>query len=182
MRGCDPKKVLVGAAELVDWISRMKGRGVHANDARIDWAELMRFKRSFTGSVPESREQSFAKAGIATFHGRACFTDRTAVKVGDDVLEGRHVVVATGAMPRKLGIPGEQHVTTSDRFLELEQLPRRIVFIGGGYISFEFAHIAARTGGEVTILHRGSVLWRDLIQISLLSWWTRQSILAQRLM
>jgi glutathione reductase (NADPH) len=95
------------------------------------------------------------KAGIKTFHGRAQFGDRTDVNVGDDVLEGRHVVVATGAMPRKLGIPGEEYVTTSEQFLELEKLPRRIVFIGGGYISFEFAHVAARAGAEVTILHRG---------------------------
>jgi glutathione reductase (NADPH) len=105
--------------------------------------------------VPKSQEQSFVKAGIKTFHGRALFTDRTTVNVGDDVLEGRHVVVATGAMPRKLGIPGEQYVTTSEQFLELEKLPERIVFIGGGYISFEFAHVAARAGADVAILHRG---------------------------
>jgi glutathione reductase (NADPH) len=115
----------------------------------------MRFKRTFTDPVPKNREQSFVKAGIKTFHGRARFTDRTAVNVGDDVLEGRYVVVATGAMPRKLGIPGEQYVKTSEQFLELEKLPKRIVFIGGGYISFEFAHVAARAGAEVTILHRG---------------------------
>jgi glutathione reductase (NADPH) len=155
LRGCDPKKVLVGVAELTDWISRMKGRGVHAEDARIDWAELMRFKRTFTDPVPKRQEQSFAKAGIAPFHGRARFVDRTAVQIGDDVLEGRHVVVAAGAMPRPLGVPGEQNVLTSEQFLELEELPRRIVFIGGGYISFEFAHIALRAGAEVTILHRG---------------------------
>ena len=155
LRGCDPKKVLVGAAELKDWISRMSGHGVHANDERIDWAELMHFKRTFTDPVPKRQEQSFAKAGVAPFHGRARFVDRTAVQIGDDVLEGRHVVVAAGAMPRPLGVPGEQHVMTSEQFLELEKLPERIVFIGGGYISFEFAHIALRAGAEVTILHRG---------------------------
>jgi glutathione reductase (NADPH) len=58
-------------------------------------------------------------------------------------------------MPRRLGIQGEQYITRSDQFLELDALPRRIVFIGGGYISFEFAHIAARAEAEVTILHRG---------------------------
>lgn len=73
LRGCDPKKVLVGAAELKDWISRMSGHGVHTNDERIDWAELMRFKRTFTDPVPKSQEESFAKAGIAPFHGRARF-------------------------------------------------------------------------------------------------------------
>src|SRR5438128_2057589 len=146
LRGCDPKKVLVGVAELRDWISRMKGRGVRTDDARIDWTELMRFKRTFTDPVPKDREQSFAKAGIASFHGRACFVDRTSVQIGDDILEGRHVAVAAGAMPRPLGVPGEQHVITSEQFLELEKLPGRIVFIGGGYISFEFAHIALRVG------------------------------------
>jgi glutathione reductase (NADPH) len=155
LRGCDPKKVLVGAADVLDWARRMNQRGVRSDSSRIDWPELMRFKRTFTDPVPKNHEQGFVKAGITTFHGRACFTDRTAVNVGDDVLEGRHVVVATGAMPRKLGIPGEQYVTTSEQFLELEKLAERIVFIGGGYISFEFAHVAARARAEVTILHRG---------------------------
>src|SRR5579859_420590 len=155
LRGCDPKKVLVGAADVLDWARRMNQRGVRSNSSRIDWPELMRFKRTFTDPVPKSHEQGFVKAGIKTFHGRARFTDCTAVNVGDALLEGRHVVVATGAMPRKLGIPGEQYVTTSEQFLELEKLPERIVFIGGGYISFEFAHVAARAGAEVTILHRG---------------------------
>ena len=155
LRGCDPKKVPVGAAEVVDWAQRMNGRGVRAENTRIDWAELMRFKRSFTDPVPKNSEWSFAKAGIATFHGRARFVDSTAVEVGEDALVGRHVVVATGAMPRRLGIPGEQYITASDQFLELETLPQRIVFIGAGYISFEFAHVATRTGAKATILHRG---------------------------
>src|SRR5207249_2594109 len=66
---------------------RMSGRGVRADEARIVWAELMRFKRSFTDPVPKSQEQSFAKAGIAAFHGRARFVGSTVVEVGADVLE-----------------------------------------------------------------------------------------------
>ncbi|MDP9161248.1 MAG: NAD(P)/FAD-dependent oxidoreductase, partial [Acidobacteriota bacterium] len=155
LRGCDPKKVLVGAAEVIDWIRRMKGRGIRADDSQIEWPELVRFKRSFTDAVPKNTEMSFAKAGIAAFHGRARFVDSTAIEVGEDVLDGRVTVIATGAMPRRLGIPGEEHFTRSDQFLELEKLPGRVLFIGGGYISFEFAHIAARSGAEVTILHQG---------------------------
>jgi glutathione reductase (NADPH) len=155
LRGCDPKKVLVGAAEVIDWVRRMNGRGVDADGARIDWGELMQFKRTFTDPVPKSQEQGLAKAGITAFHGRARFVDSTVVEVGGDTLDGRHVVVATGAMPRSLGIQGEQYITKSDQFLEMETLSQRIVFIGGGYISFEFAHVAARAGAKVTILHRG---------------------------
>ena len=73
LRGCDPKKVLVGAAEAVDWVRRMKGKGIQATRLQIDWPELMRFKRSFTEPVPKRREDGFAKAGIAAFHGRASF-------------------------------------------------------------------------------------------------------------
>src|SRR2546425_5882404 len=156
LRGCDPKKVLVGAAEVIDWTQRMNGKGLPAEQLRIEWPELMRFKQSFTAPVPKQREESFSEAGIAAFHGRARFVGSTAVQVGEDVLEGRHVVVATGAKPVNLSIPGAEHLTTSDQFLELTELLRRIVFIGGGYISFEFAHIAARAGAHSTILHRGA--------------------------
>jgi glutathione reductase (NADPH) len=114
----------------------------------------MRFKRTFTDPVPEEQEKSFANAGIAPFHGTARLLGSARVEVGADLLEGRHIVIATGAKPQPLNIPGEQHLTTSDQFLELDSLPRHIVFVGGGYISFEFAHISARAEAEVTVLHR----------------------------
>src|SRR5215469_11411096 len=65
LRGCDPKKVLVGAAEVLDWTRRMRGRGFHADGARLDWRELMQFKRTFTDPVPKNREEAFAQGGIA---------------------------------------------------------------------------------------------------------------------
>jgi len=155
LRGCDPKKVLVGAAELIDWARRMKGKGISGEQLRIDWQELMRFKRSFTEPVPKRWEEGLAKAGIAAIHGRARFVGPNTVEVGEDVLEGRHVVIATGQKPADLKIPGTEHLTTSDQFLELDELPKRILFIGGGYIAFEFAHVAACAGAQVTIVHRG---------------------------
>jgi glutathione reductase (NADPH) len=80
----------------------------------------------------------------------------TTLAVGDERLTGRRVLIAAGAMPTPLTFPGSDRLTTSDQFLELERLPPRIVFVGGGYVSFEFAHIAARAGVRVTILHRGA--------------------------
>ncbi|MPY91258.1 MAG: NAD(P)/FAD-dependent oxidoreductase [Luteitalea sp.] len=155
LRGCDPKKVLVGNAEAIDWVDRLKGKGIRADALRVDWPELMRFKRSFTDPVPKQREEGFKEAGIDTFHGRARFVGSTAVQIGDTRLDARYVVIATGAMPVHLGIPGAELLTTSEQFLELDALPSRILFVGGGYISFELAHIAARAGAHVTILHRG---------------------------
>ncbi|MBS1821309.1 MAG: NAD(P)/FAD-dependent oxidoreductase [Acidobacteria bacterium] len=156
LRGCDPKKVLVGAAEVTDWARRMHGKGIRAEQLKIDWQELMHFKRSFTDPVPTKREAGFAKAGIAAFHGRARFVGPSTIQVGGDVLEGCFVLIATGQKPADLKIPGTEHLTNSEQFLELDQLPPRILFVGGGYIAFEFAHIALRAGSHVTIVHRGA--------------------------
>jgi glutathione reductase (NADPH) len=156
LRGCDPKKVLVSAEEAIDWNNRMQGKGVSSKDIRINWSDLVHFKRSFTEPLPKSREEGFLKAGITPFHGHARFIAPTTIEVEDNVLRSKYVLVATGAKPAKLSIPGEEHVMISDQFLELDKIPPRILFIGGGYISFEFAHIAARAGAaEVSIVHRG---------------------------
>ena len=102
LRGCDPKKVLVGAAEVVNATRRLNGKGVDGQGIRIDWKELVRFKRTFTEPTPASREKSFHKAGIATFHGQARFTGRTSMEVEDAVLEARHIVIAAGMRPASL--------------------------------------------------------------------------------
>jgi glutathione reductase (NADPH) len=156
LRGCDPKKVLVGVSELVDWSHRMQGKGGSPPAMSINWPDLIRFKRSFTDPAPGQNEQGFEQAGIIARHGRARFVDRTSLQVEGETLVGRHVVIATGARHATLGIRGEEHLTTSTQFLELDELPRRITFVGGGYIAFEFAHIAARAGAHVQVLHRGS--------------------------
>src|SRR5262245_21044250 len=69
LRSCDPKKVLVAAADAIDWTRRMEGKGIRGG-GRIEWPELMRFKRSLIEGVPKDREEGFASAGIAAFHGR----------------------------------------------------------------------------------------------------------------
>jgi glutathione reductase (NADPH) len=100
-----------------------------------------------------------AQAGITTLHGFGRFTGPRSVDAGGRELTADHVVVATGAEPRPLDMPGADLATGSEAFMELDELPRNIVFMGGGYISFEFAHVAARAGADVTILHRsGRVL------------------------
>jgi len=156
LRGCDPKKVLVGVTEVIERTRQLAGKGVSSDTVKIEWPELMRFKRTFTQPVPADREQQFSEAGIAAFHGRARFTDKTSVRVGNDTLIARFVLIAAGARPATLGIDGEEHLTISDKFLELDVLFPRILFVGGGYISLEFAHVAARSGAQVQILHRGA--------------------------
>lgn len=157
VRGCDPKKVLVGASELVSWHHRMQGHGV-AGDGNIDWPELMRFKRTFTDPVPTNTESAFTKAGIETLHGEATFIAEDRLRLESRKIAARHIVIATGSGPRPLNIPGESRLITSTQFLELDRLPPRILFVGVGYVSLEFAHIARRAGCEVTLIGRGSPL------------------------
>lgn len=157
LRGCDPKKMLVGAVNAADHVRRMQGKGV-AGDVGIDWPELMAFKRGFTDPVPAKHEQRYREKGIDTYHGRARFTGPNAIQVGDDSLDAKHVLIASGAEPINLGIAGEECLITSEEFLALPTLPKRIALVGGGYIAAEFSHIAARAGAQVTILQRGARL------------------------
>ncbi|MBA2174383.1 NAD(P)/FAD-dependent oxidoreductase [Halobacillus locisalis] len=153
-RGCDPKKVLVGISEIYDDAKRTQGIGIQG-EVNLSWNDLKAFKETFTDPVPEQVEDSFKKSGIMTYHGIATFIDANQVQVGDQVLRGNKIVIATGAKPSNLPIEGAEHLVTSDDFFELEDLPDRILFVGGGYITFEFAHLCARLGKDVIILHRG---------------------------
>jgi len=153
-RGCEPKKVLLGGVDALDAVRRLAGRGP-AGDVRLDWAALQAFKRTYTDPVPARTEQWMSEAGITTIHGTAAFVSPDAIAVDGEVIRAESLVIATGAYPRPLGIEGEELVATSDVFLALDELPARIAFLGGGYISFELAHIASTAGADVTIAHSG---------------------------
>ncbi|MGQ0559851.1 MAG: dihydrolipoyl dehydrogenase family protein [Sphingosinicella sp.] len=157
LRGCDPKKMLVAGAEVIDAQRRMRGNGVDGQ-VHIDWPDLIEFKRTFTDPVPVKHEQRYEAAGIATFHGTARFTGPSRLRVGTDELNGRKVLIASGAQPTRLGIPGEERLIDNEAFMAIESLPKRIVLVGGGYIAAEFSHIAARAGAQVTVIQRGSRL------------------------
>ena len=152
-RGCIPKKVLAAAAAAADGARRWDGAGLSAV-LRVDWPALRRFKETFTRSVPERTRDSFREKGIEFVEGSARFTGPASIQVGRHVLTSDRFVVATGARPAPLSIEGEERLGTSDAFLALDALPGGLVLAGGGYIGFEFAHVAARAGVEVTILQK----------------------------
>jgi glutathione reductase (NADPH) len=155
LRGCVPKKILVGAAEAVHAAREQPGVGGPAAGLAIDWPALMRFKRSLVDPTPRRTEEAWAEAGVEQFHGRARFVGPTTLAVDGQRLTGRRVVIAAGCVPAPLAFPGHERLIDSDAFLRLERLPAEIVFVGGGYVAFEFAHVVARAGVRATILHRG---------------------------
>ena len=153
--GCVPKKVLISGEELANFSQRMAAAGLSSRTTP-DWSELMAFKHRLTRSFSQDSRSRLQKHGIDIYEGTPSFVGEAAIRVSEVILQGGHIHIATGACPRPLGIPGEEFMTTSAEFLYLEELPQRLVFIGGGYISFEFAHLAARYGRSVTIIHRSA--------------------------
>lgn len=163
VRGCVPKKVLAGTAEILDFSYRLHGFGIIAGEPELSWPALMRHKRSFTDPVPEATKEGLKAAGIDVYEGSPRFTGNIEITVNDHVLKAKKAHIAVGARPARLAFVGFEHLVTSDQFLELEQLPKRILFVGGGYVSFELAHIAARFRSQVTIVHKDErpLAWFD---------------------
>ena len=168
LRGCQPKKYLIANAEAVAGVKHLLGKGFDAAP-KTNWAAVQALKNQFLDGHSQGAEDGFEKDGVAVFHGKAVFESSTALRVlansspeepkkalaEDAVLEAGNIVLATGASTRLTTLPGSDVVKTSDDFLSLPALPRRILFVGGGFISFEFATVAALCGAEsVTLLHR----------------------------
>ena len=154
MRGCQPKKYFVAASEVVARALKMQRIGIK-EIPEIDWQALIRSKRAFTDDVPEQTKKGFQNAGMSTIHGRARFVGGNRLRAGDQDIAAKHIVIAAGARPRSLNIPGENTLTTSEDFMNLSSLPAEILFVGGGFVSFEFAHVANLAGAKATILQRG---------------------------
>lgn len=156
LRGCDPKKILRRGAEIIDGARLMRGKGIEDAGLAINWPDLMTHKHGFTDPVPQRMEDDLARNGIDTLHGHARFTGTRQIDVDGTSYEAERFLVATGARPRPLDFLGHEYLIDSTEFLDLDALPTRILFIGGGFISFEFAHVVARAGSAAVIIDRGA--------------------------
>ena len=151
-RGCDPKKVLYAAAKAMVGAQRLCGKGI-VKEPITSWPDLMAWKRTFTEPIPSSAKSKLVGEGVDCFDGAAKFTGPGRLKLEDGTqVEAKHVVIATGAKPAPLDIPGKQYYLDSEGFLEMEDLPKRLLIIGSGYIGSSFAQISATMGAEVTVI------------------------------
>ncbi|MEO6504604.1 MAG: NAD(P)/FAD-dependent oxidoreductase [Terrimesophilobacter sp.] len=155
LRGCDPKKILRRGAEIIDGARLMRGKGIDDADLSINWSDLIEHKHGFTDPVSRNIEDRLTRNDVVTFHGAARFVGREQLAIDGKAYQASHVLIATGAEPRPLDFTGHEYLIDSTEFMNLPVLPPRILFLGGGFISFEFAHIAARAGSTPTIIDRG---------------------------
>lgn len=152
LKGCQAKKWFYEAAETVARSRHLQDIGISV-PAQADWAQILQEKNRFTAKVPENTVSGLRGNAIEYIEGKAKFVDSNTVQAGGETVVSRYFIVATGARPRKLNFAGGDHAITSDEFLELSTLPHRIGFVGGGFISFEFAHFAARLGPDNSEIH-----------------------------
>ncbi|KRO18891.1 dihydrolipoyl dehydrogenase family protein [Lacticaseibacillus saniviri] len=157
--GCDPKKMLYSAVEARDWSARMTGNGL-VGIPDISWPRLMAFKRSYTSGIPGGTKTGLNQAGIVTVDGKAQLVDAHTVTVDGQNYTADHIVIATGQTPTMPDIPGVGLLGTSTDFLDLDQLPRTMAFIGGSYVALELANIAATAGAEVHLIVHSDRLLR----------------------
>ena len=145
LSGCQPKKWFYEAAEAVAKGRALVGKGI-LQAPRGSWSQVLREKTDFTSTVPQRTVEGFRDAGIEILEGRAHFLEGGALEVGKRRVEAQFFIVATGARPMPLPFAGAEHLLTSEAWLELKALPERIIYVGGGFIAFEFAHFGVQAG------------------------------------
>ncbi|HEY5349625.1 MAG TPA: FAD-dependent oxidoreductase [Candidatus Lustribacter sp.] len=161
LRGCMPSKTLIATGDAAYEVRHAPELGVHAGEPTVDFAAVMARKREIIQGFTDYRV-----AGIETFpvfHGAAAFESPHKVRVGDDVLEGKAFVVATGSTIVPPIVPGlaETGYIESDEALELAAPPKSLIVLGGGYVGSELGQFYARIGVPTTIVIRSGQLLTD---------------------
>lgn len=152
-RGCDPKRVLIGAVETRDRLAQLQGKGFD-EVPYVNWKELEAFKETFTKPVSQGSRNGIVKSDITAVDGQPKFVSKDEIVVnGQTHYQADKFIIATGQRPSYLNIPGKEHLLSSTDFLSLKKMPADITIIGAGYIAFELATIANATGAKVHIVH-----------------------------
>jgi glutathione reductase (NADPH) len=163
IRGCVPKKLLVYASRFADEFEDAAGYGWSVDEPVFDWGKLIANKDREIARLEAAYTANLERAKVAIVKGRAVIEDPHTLRLvatGERV-RAKHILIATGAAPH-LGadIAGLDHVISSNEAFHLEELPKRVLIQGGGYIAVEFAGIFNGLGSEVTLVYRGENILR----------------------
>ena len=158
--GCIPKKLLVYASEFSEAFEDAAGFGWNRGRPSFDWRTLIANKDREIERLNGVYERLLTSAGAQIMRSRAQLLDAHTVAVDDKQLTARYILVATGSWPTMPSFPGVELAISSNEAFHLRELPARILIVGGGYISVEFAGIFHGLGAEVTQVHRGPLFLR----------------------
>jgi len=177
IRGCVPKKMLVYGAHFAEDLQDAKAFGWSVENCTFDWAVLRDNVLKDVDRLNGLYTQTLENNKVTIIHQRATVSGAHEVTLADGTkVSAKYILICTGARPHVPTCPGHEHGITSNEAFHLEQLPRRILIAGGGYIANEFAGIFNEFGTHVTIINRSDKLLRGydeqlrdrLLQISLM--------------
>ncbi|MDR0592815.1 MAG: dihydrolipoyl dehydrogenase [Bifidobacteriaceae bacterium] len=152
-RGCIPTKAMLRSAEVADQVRESAKYGVHSALGGIDLGAVNTFKQGVVDRLYKGLQGLVHGRGVRLVQGRGEVVSPTQVQVGDEVLEGRNLVLATGSQARSLpGVVIGGRIMTSDQALALDWLPQAPIILGGGVIGLEFASLWASFGAKPTIV------------------------------
>lgn len=162
IRGCVPKKFMVYASEFAHHFKTAQGYGWTVGTPSFDWPSFLIDKDKEIARLSGIYVKNLHNAGAEIVHGKARLVDAHTVEVeGHGTVTADKILIATGGTPwRPSELPGCELAITSNEAFHLEQLPKRIVIAGGGYIAVEFAGIFNGLGVDTTLVHRGPNLLR----------------------
>ncbi|MEE9606622.1 MAG: glutathione-disulfide reductase [Myxococcota bacterium] len=158
--GCIPKKLLVYASHFRGDFEDAAGFGWSAGRQRFDWAALIAGKNREIERLNGVYRELLDAAGAERIEGRARLVDAHTVEVDGRRISAANILVASGSWPSLPPVPGIEHAITSNEAFHLEELPPRVLVVGGGYIAVEFAGIFRGLGSEVIQLYRGPLFLR----------------------
>ncbi|WP_315752577.1 MULTISPECIES: glutathione-disulfide reductase [unclassified Bradyrhizobium] len=162
IRGCVPKKLFVIGSHVRQEIADAAGFGWTIPTATFDWPTLIRNKDKEIARLEAAYTSNVEKSGARIVKTRAVLEDAHTVRLmTGETVRAKYILIATGGAPNHgTPIPGIEHVISSNEAFHLDELPRRIVIQGGGYIALEFACIFANFGSDVTVVYRGDNILR----------------------
>ena len=160
-RGCIPSKMLIYAADVLTEIAESKRLGISTVIPTINWTEIQ--SRIFGRIDPIANggeEYRKTLPNVTVYKGEASFDTNHTIRVNGEIIYGDQIVVATGASPVVPAIAGLDSIDfhTSDSIMRIEELPKHLAIVGGGYIAAELAHVFSAFGSQVTMIVRGNSL------------------------
>ena len=158
--GCVPKKLLVYGAHYAEDFRQAVGFGWSAGQSVFDWPTLIANKNREIQRLNGIYRNLLLNSDVTLLEGHARLLGPHQVEVQGRCYRARHILIATGGWPQVPDIPGKEHAITSNEAFYLQQLPRRMLVVGGGYIAVEFASIFHGLGAETSLLYRGDLFLR----------------------
>jgi len=162
IRGCVPKKMLVYGCMFAEELGHAETLGWTIEGKRFDWATLRDFVNADVDRLEGLYGNTLASHDVEVFAERATITGPHSVRLASGrEVTAKYILVATGAWPAMPEFPGLEHCISSNEVFHLEQQPKCLMVVGGGYIAMEFAGIFNALGSEVTVVNRTDRILRS---------------------